>query len=193
MKISHVGVVGAVVALSVSIVPANADSGLSKVEMLPILAADQGASDMVPMRVDLETLGEIYPATTRLLYEDETTKVWVGENRVKEICLIVDVADVQASGCADMPSFYRHGIGLFTTANPGVPEMTASAYLLPSDVDPAVIDPSAGSANVRNVRYINLIVGDVVEAGGSPMTVTRPDGSDFTFTPLGSRSDRGRG
>lgn len=184
------GAAGALMSLSIAN-PALAagDSLVDVEEMLPVLGQPPTANDRLPEGIDPGELGDIRQSTVRSLGSDGTAEYWVARAGSSNLCLILNIpggAEVSASACGPITSFYRTGIALGAGESPDRPERSVVAYLLPSDVEMAKLTPLLPSieSSTYNARSNMLSMPWHGETMLPEVELPRSNGEIFNFVPL---------
>lgn len=191
MRRTTTGLLGAVATLVGLTVagPALADGeGVSLEVMIPQFSTPQDAADIVPSSVPLEDLGDIDETSSRFLGRDAAADYWIARSGTSRLCFIshIRTEGMSASSCADITTFYRHGIGLSAGSGIRDPETSAEAYLFPADI----VLPTAAHENRESIMRAevssstsNLVSVNPESPGLAQFDVSRADGSVFQFAP----------
>lgn len=188
-----------VLAVSIALPAAAAERSIGPSDMVPRLADLQVSSDVLPPEIDLSLIGDVDPASTRLLGHEGAATYWVGMNDNSSLCLISALEGgngVYASSCSTLDQFYKQGSAL--RLEDGSTSESGEAYLLPDDVDSSAITEGAAqrltaSADQGDVSGIvvdpdvNVVLpGASGFSSGEEWELPRSGNvsSSFTFRPL---------
>lgn len=187
MKLTHVAGAVAVAGLVSAAIgsPAMASSVKSVDQVLPALSTQYDAGDVVPEVVNLELFG-ILPEDVRAVGSDDVADYWVASQGNDSVCLIVHIRggnEVSSASCTTVADFNISGLSLVIGENRANPERSSEAYYLPADVESSeVVGVEALGRNAAKTSQ--LIAGRPGALGLEPSTVSRSDGTEFTFNPL---------
>lgn len=165
----------------------HGDTAMSIDDMVPELRTKQSDADRVPSKVDLESLGDVIPDSTRLLASTGNADFWVAKSGASTVCLIVYIprgSEVSAASCSTYAAFYNRGLSIGAGESS---DRSAEAYLLPADVDRSALVERAGISAARSSNS-QLIVVDGPQKIDRTRTVSiARQGRDFRFAPLQGR------
>lgn len=179
-----VGVIG--LFLAATAMPAAASSAQPVEEVIPALAVPQTPADSAPDIVNLDALG-VEASELRSLGSDDVADYWVARSGNEDVCLIAYVRggnEVSSSACVSIADFYQTGLGIVTGESRDNPERATEAYLIPSDVDAALVPNSAQARQVTASTGTQFVAARPGSVDFTRSEIAREDGTTFVFTPI---------
>lgn len=171
-------------------VAADDGSAATPETIIPIFQNDQVPGDALPEEIKPQDLGIAEGADTRHLGSDSVAEYWVTLSDASEVCLVMHIPggyEVAGSTCGTLSEFNQRGLKLKTATTIDGDSVSRVAYLFPSDVELTTLEPVASkhsSLNSNSDSFVAMTPEQNAEL--EPHDMTRTDGANFTFYPLGS-------